>query len=103
MGFYLDLPEAHGKALQLRRDHAAEVISMPKHFRDVPRDKTLVCVVQNPTFDAAAICFDHQELLRFALGLYDRPVEWLLLNTDEVIKMKPHLAEYLRGERNWRE
>lgn len=61
-----------------------------------------VCWVDNDTFEAVAIAYDNQELRRFAEGMRFRSHMWYLVPTEELVKLRPHLAEYLRGERSWR-
>lgn len=102
MGFYLDLQPTE-MAMQLKRDHGAQLVLRPLHFADVPADKTLICVIENGPRDAAGIIFDQAELDRFAYDGTTRARTWLLVDTARIVQMKPHLAAYLRGERDWRE
>lgn len=103
MGFYLDL-QPHEMAMQLKRDYGAQLVPRPTRFTDVPVDKTLVCVIEVGVHgDAAGIIYDQGELDRFAFDGTSRPRTWLLVDTEHIVQMKPHLADYLRGERDWRE
>lgn len=62
-----------------------------------------VCWVDNEIFEAVAIAYDDDELKRFLHGMAGRAHLWFLVPTEELIKMRPMLAEYLRGQRGWRE
>lgn len=61
-----------------------------------------VCWVDNGTFESVGIAYDERELGRFMEGMAGRSHEWYLVPTEELVKLRPHLAEYLRGERGWR-
>lgn len=101
MGVYIEVPFATEKAMQLKRDYGAQVILRPKLLTEVPKGKTLICVVENGMFDAAGIIFSQSELEAFSETRTGRPRTWLLMDTEEVVKLKPHLAAELRGERSW--
>lgn len=102
MGYYLDVPNALNKASQLIKLHNAVDIGLaPDKLSDISKDKVLVCVIENGTFDAAAICFSQEELEAFHYDGTDRRRTWLTLDLEEVVKMKTHLEEYLRGEKPW--
>lgn len=102
MGFYIEVAEAKQKAMQLKRDHNAQVILRPTLLNEIPKGKTLICVMENGLFDAAGIIYSQEELEAFSEASTGRPRTWLLMDTEEVVKLKPHLADYLRGERSWR-
>lgn len=100
MGIYLETPFQLDKAMQLKRDHGAQVVNRPEHLSDIPKDKTLVCVVENGLFDAAGIAYSQEEMESFAH--YDgRPKTWMLIDTTEVISMKPHLAKNVNEDGTW--
>lgn len=101
MGFYLDTALPTRKAEQLKRDHGARVTLRPEHLKDVPEGMTLICVVENGRFDAAAIVYSDDELRAFSSDGTSRPRTWMLMDTKEVVSMKPQLAEYLRGQKSW--
>lgn len=65
MGFYIETATLQGKAEVIAREYGAEVIPQPASFADVPAGKGLVCVVQNPLFDAAGFCYDEHEFAAF--------------------------------------
>jgi len=101
MGYYLEVPERNNKRAQLIKLHGAEDAGFPPaNLAQVPKGKMLICVVENGVFDAAGIAYSDEELKRFKAP-DSRPKTWLLIDTEEVVKMMPHLTEYLRGERDW--
>ena len=101
MGFYLDVPEP--KADFLVDNHQGVRLSdRPDVLADIPKDRMLICVVDNFTFEAAGIAFDDQELRRFS-DHDGRPREWLTIPRDEAVKIcSPVLVPYIQGEKNWR-
>jgi hypothetical protein len=100
MGFYIELPEHLNKALQLKRDHEAQYVQRPASLAEVPVDKTLVCVVENGMFDAAGIVYSDEELAAFA-HFDGRRKTWLLVSTTEVLKLSPHLKQFLCEDGRW--
>ena len=65
MGYYIQVPENLNKARQLVDIYAAQVIFRPEQFNDIPNDLGLICVVENPGFDAAAYCYSQGEFAEF--------------------------------------
>lgn len=106
MGFYLfDSHEVGptGKLAKLKAIPGAALWdgdTPPKLFRS--DGNYPVYWVDNGTFEAVAIAYDKRELDRLTEGMEGRPYECYLVPTEELVKLKPHLAEYLRGERSWR-
>lgn len=106
MGFYLFDSHEVGPVGKLARLKAIPGVAVwdgdtpPKLYRvdgNYP-----VCWIDSGTFEAVAIAYDKQELRRFVEGMQGRRNEWYLVPTEELVKLKPHLADYLRGERSWR-
>lgn len=60
MGFYLEVPNNHLKAEQMKELHGAVVTLRPKSLRDIPKGKILLCVVQNGSWDAIGIVYSEQ-------------------------------------------
>lgn len=85
MGLYLETGTNFGKVQELVDGLDAEVISQPVTF-DPPEDKVLVCVVQNPFFEAAGVCPDKREFQAFSEP-DGRPRTWLLIDRAAVIGM----------------
>lgn len=101
MGFYIQTKDALQKAMQLKRDHGAQVVMRPTVIDEIPKGKTLICVVENGLFDAAGIVYSQNELEAFSETRTDRPRTFMLMDTEKVVELCPHIAEYLRGERSW--
>lgn len=80
MGYYIQGP-LKGKALHICTEHKAVPLrKTPKSVKEFPPDKAVICVVENPIFDAAAFCYDDMELGEFQTPADDRPKVWLLMD-----------------------
>jgi hypothetical protein len=82
MGFYINTPVVIGKAGWLKKNHNAIEIPEPVNFHSFDSETNgLVCVVENPMFDAAGYIFDDNELNRARPNKFDnRKRTWLLMN-----------------------
>lgn len=104
MGFYIEVPSATNKAGQLMKLYGADNIGLPpKKLSDIPKNKVLICVVQNGLFDAAGICYSEDELNEFKETRTGRKRTWLTMDVEKVAELKPAIAPYLRGEKDWNE
>lgn len=108
MGFYIfDSHEvgARDKLAMLRELPGAKLLSTgPLTTRPyIKRGEYVVCWVDNGTFEAVGIVYDDKELHRFKEGMNGRSHEWFAVPIKVLVKLRPHLAEYLCGQRNWRE
>lgn len=56
-------------------------------LNNVPEDDVLVCVMENPMFDAALIVNSEREFRAATYGADWRPKTWLYLSKDEARKM----------------
>jgi hypothetical protein len=95
MGYYIETPIATSRALQLASMYDAEVVERPESINDIPRGKTLICVVQNGMFDAAAIVYSDYELDAFSQPGDPRPRTWMLMDREDVVEANPHVAGVL--------
>ena len=87
MGYYIQVPENLGKAKQLQDIYQAEIIhNPPGSFTEVPLGKALICVVENPGFDAAAFCYSREEFQEFLIP-DGRPRTWVLMDYDLVVEL----------------
>lgn len=93
MGYYIETGMSRNKALSLVVDHGATVIDQPQSFSEIPPDKALICVVHNPMFEAAALCYDQREFDEFTRPDERRHREYVLLDRELAHK----LAGYKRG------
>ncbi len=84
MGYYIEVPENKGKAKQLVDLYEAKIIQKPSSFNEIPTDKALICVVVNPSFDAALFCYSNKEFQLFSYSWDDgRPKIWLLMDLEK--------------------
>ncbi len=65
MGYYIETPTPLRKAQQLEAVYDAVIVPRPEGWGDVPKDKALICVLQNGPFDAAGLCYDEREFEAF--------------------------------------
>ena len=83
MGYYIETPENFNKANQLVALYNANLIDEPGELHPT---KAIICVVQNPFFDAAGYCYSEKELSVFRHN-DGRPRSWLLMDKDLVHKL----------------
>lgn len=78
MGYYLNPLPTKGKADYLLEVFGANEIEQPSDFAPY-RDRLpmLVCVVENPGFDAAALVYDGREFQDFIDPNDPRPKRWV--------------------------
>lgn len=100
MGYYIETPgHKFNKAQILCREHDASVLKVSsgeikaweplEKIVDDPK-RVLVCVVENPTFDAAMIVYDDQELGRIRRSVEEgdpRKLVWLVMDPLVVKKL----------------
>ena len=84
MGYYIEVPDNHGKAAQLVELHGGEIIPQPANFGEIPEDKGLVIVVDNIAFEAAGFAFSEAEFKAFTDLADPRPRAFVLLDLDLV-------------------
>ncbi len=87
MGFYIETGKALGKAEYLIDNYdGQEILLLPASFFDIPENKSLICVVNNGFFEAAAYCFNEEELNAFKNpdGRFKR---WILIDKDDAEKL----------------
>jgi hypothetical protein len=111
MGYYIQVPDNTNKAGQIVKIYGAEIVPCPSDYNAVPKDKALICVVQNGDFDAAGFAYCEQEFQKFMQpdrvepggtevntlpnGTYvieisataQRPRTWLLMDWDKACKL----------------
>ena len=79
MGYYIQTSGLKNKAQEIVEVYGAEPIPQPASLAEVGDDYAVICVVQNPLFDAAGLCYSDDELKDFARpdSDYQRPRTWL--------------------------
>ena len=87
MGKYIQTPgHIFGKASVLIHEQGAERLEgvRPNEF-DLQRalGKAIICVVENPLFDAAALAYSKAEFLYFYTEIPNRPKTWLAMDWEK--------------------
>lgn len=90
MGCYIQVPEP--KAVALIK-HGAEPYS--GSWKDIPKGKITVCVVDNGSFEAAGVCYDEQEFREFTDPDDPRPRILVILDLAKALELEPDLQGYL--------
>lgn len=93
MGHYIQTPEPRRKADQLKNLHGAYPAYDHRNDRlprpsDLGENEVLICVVENPQFDAAGIVFNDHEFNSFSHP-DGRRKEWLILPKNKVVELCP--------------
>lgn len=91
MGVYLLDSAVHGplgKVSTLVAQGAVRATE-PETFEAIPAGQTLICVIENPAFEAAGVVYCPAELRRFKYDESTRPKTWLLLSTPTVKQLLP--------------
>ena len=89
MGKYIQTGKAKGKVLDLEREHGAKTVPAKdvKHYFD--QGYAIICVVDNSIFEAAAYCFDEDEIRDFMDQNDPRPKTWMTMDktkAEELVK-----------------
>jgi uncharacterized protein (DUF1330 family) len=92
MGYYIQTGMNRHKAVYLVTEFGGSIIEQPRSLSEIPADKALIVVVENPSFDAAALAFDEREFQAFVQpdSGYQRTRTFVLLDRDLAYK----LADY---------
>ena len=83
MGYYIEGPNK-SKAEFIVSEYDGKIIPCPKEFNDIPKDKGLICVVDNGPFEAAGYCYDEREFQAFSNPKDLRPKKWLMIDRKTV-------------------
>ena len=87
MGWYLETPGVTGKAEKLKTIYNAKEVDKDTAEDLVDDQKgAVVCVVQNPEFEAAAFCYSPQEFRRFNYPRDPRPKTWLWIEDRDAVE-----------------
>lgn len=79
MGYYIQTNSNFGKAAEIASQHGAEILDHIPTW-DEADGRAIVCVVENPLFEAAAYAYSPEELKVFANPSDHRPKTWLLMD-----------------------
>lgn len=92
MGFYIETPMPYDKVTQMRDLYDAVPVPLKAataYLSDPAR--TVLCVVQNPTFDAVLIVTDKEEFIRSLPRPDDlRPRTWMVISRDTARRLNPY-------------
>lgn len=81
MGYYIQTEQNHNKASQIVATHGAVIITASEaegYINDL--EKAVICVIENPMFDAAAFCYDRKEFQAFNEDNSGRRKTWLVMD-----------------------
>jgi hypothetical protein len=90
MGYYIETPEARGKAEFLHKYCGAEILLDPQYCTG---ENITICVVDNGAWEAAGIIFSETEFERFNNPDDPRDRTWLKMKRDAVIELNPHFPK----------
>lgn len=87
MGWYLETPRTREKAAQLIKMHNAHIVTREQAEAFIEDGKkAVICVVQNPAFDAAAFCYSPEEFRRMNYSGDPRPKTWLVIDDRALVE-----------------
>jgi len=98
MGLYL---EPEGNKLEWLKKNAEELsptiyIPIKYDFSSIPKDKVLVCLVDNYIFQAAGVAYDEREFIEFNSPDDDRPKTWFLIDREKARAIAPQWDFYIK-------
>lgn len=84
MGYYIQTPRTlRGKAEYIIKNYDAfPVCGEPQNFNGISKNQIFICVVDNGSFEAAAIIYNQKELKEFTRVGDTRHKVWLVMNKD---------------------
>ena len=94
MGLYIN-PVEETKEEWLR-EHGAQLLTIPKEYKSVGKTGTywVVCLVHNPTFTAAGVCYSDRELEDWK-EVDDRRLKmWFLVEEEDLLTVVPDLFHW---------
>jgi hypothetical protein len=94
MGYYINPP--NGETLRYFTAGKGYKQASTLVWDEIRSDLVAICVVDNITFKAAAICYSRDELIYFQQpDLFPRPVTWYLVSKKNVAWACPEYSELL--------
>lgn len=101
MGFYVDVVNGDYLNAQRKADQILEKVPGAVETDGLAFNPNLICVIENPTFDAAGWCYNRREHMEFFMDRSGRPKRWIVV--PDIAPLMPHLRaediEDLRKER----
>lgn len=99
MGIYIETGTNKEKAKWLvERGLVTEFTTTPASMDDVPPGRVLICVVENPFFDAAAVVYDQREFEDFSDPSDPRRKTWLAMDKRFAAKLAPKYESMMTNE-----
>ena len=92
MGYYIQGPNK-GKAQFLVEQYGAKFLSaldIPYEYSSIPGDKAVIVVIDNGSFEAAALCYSNgefEELVNFDIVDDPRPRKILMMDKELAYKL----------------
>lgn len=86
MGYYIEVPDNHGKAKQLAELYGATVLDHQPAWGEFP-DLAIVVVVDNGLFEAAAYAYSEAEFAAFTNPADLRPKQFLTMDRELARKL----------------
>ena len=83
MGYYIQTKTPFAKVNVLVNEFGGAQVSLPTSFEGVPKEKALICVVVNSSFEAAALIYSRGEYDEFTQLDDTRPKSWVLMDRDK--------------------
>jgi hypothetical protein len=96
VGYYLETPpHRFEKAAQIVAEYKGTIVDALEAALVVANepDKAVICVVQNPEFEAAAFCYSMSEYERFTYKLDRRPRTWIVINDRALVEERTGYAK----------
>ena len=94
MGLYINPPEEDKE--EWLRANGAQLLTVPGEYKSVGKTGTywVVCLVFNPTFSAAGVCFSQRELEDWRHVGDRRAKIWYLVEQEDLLTVVPDLLNW---------
>jgi len=86
MGYYIEVPKSKDKAQQIVELYGGRIVFSPPSFEDITPDDAIICVVDNGPYEAAAFCYNQDELYAFT-HKDGRPRTWVIMNRQKACEL----------------
>lgn len=92
MGYYIEVPENHGKAQQIVDLYGGRIIYEPPTFENITPGYAIICVVDNGPFEAAGFAYNQAELNVFTVP-DGRPRVWVIMDRKKACELTGYEEE----------